>query len=70
MKNYSHILGVALLLLLILATFAIYAVDAQDGDYSPNSLSEDAYPYPGVTPAPYPSGDEYLPAVFTSVKLK
>lgn len=70
MKKYSHILGVVLLILLIMATFAIYAADAQDGDHSPNSLSDDTYPPPEATPVPYPSTDEYLPAVFTSVKLK
>jgi hypothetical protein len=70
MKKYHHILGVVLLILLIMATFAIYAADAQDTDHSPNSVSDDPYPHPGVTPVPYPSKDEYLPAIFTSVKLK
>lgn len=62
MRRYSHIIGVLLLILLILAAFAIVAGDAQGGENFTNSHSDD--PYPGETPiAPYPGEEHFLPVI-------
>jgi hypothetical protein len=68
MKKYSHIIGVVLLILLILATFAIYAADAQNSDRLPDFDSDE--PYPGGTPtAPYPGEEDFFPMIIKPDKL-
>lgn len=62
MKRYSHILGIVLLLLLILATVVIYAADAEFNGSTLSVPSDD--PYPGGTPSPpYPGEEDFFPVI-------